>query len=88
MRGSEGAAEKENAPADSDPRGRLYGLNCLRGEDPVAQRRVADRVECDQLALVVIGEDIGVLVRLALERDRGQDDHLVAVGDEIVRLGC
>jgi hypothetical protein len=53
----------------------------------VAHRRVGERVKPDKLAVGVVGEDVGALGRLPLEGDGGQDDDLVAIGDEVVRLG-
>ena len=39
------------------------------------------------LPVGVVGEDVGVLARLALEGHRGQHHDLVAIGDEVVRRG-
>ena len=55
-------------------------------------RPPSDRRACRRptsLALAVVGEDVGVLPTLSPSSvDRGQDHDLVAVGDEVVRLGA
>ena len=55
---------------------------------PVERRRVAERLERDQLAVVVEGQHVGALGRLAPELAGGEDDDLVALGDEVVRGGA
>ena len=57
-------------------------------EHPVGHLGVGPGVERDELAAAVVGEDVGALDCVALERDGRVYDDLVAVGDEIVRLGA
>jgi len=63
-------------------------MRAVLGEHPVWRRLVSERVERDELAVAVVGEDVGALDGLALEVNRGQDDDFVAFGDEVVRLGA
>jgi len=62
------------------------GSSSLLRKYPVADRLVDERVEGDELAVGVVGEDIGTLVCLALHGDRSQNYDLVPLGDEVVRL--
>ena len=62
------------------------GIAFLRGERPVGHGLVAERVEGDELAVAVIGQDVGVLDGLAFEFDGGEHDDLVALGDGVVRV--
>src|SRR4029079_19411966 len=56
-------------------------------EHPVGHLGVGPGVDRAELASAVVGEDVGALDCLALEVDGREYDDLVAVGDEIVRLG-
>ena len=55
----------------------------LFGEQVVGDRLVGERVEPDELALCVVGKNVRALDRLAIKVNRGQDNDLVAVSNEV-----
>src|SRR6188768_385593 len=69
------------------PRAKARGPLLSAGEDAIGDRGVADLFKGDQLAFAVVGEDVGGLRRLAVERGGSQDHDHVALGDEVVGFG-